>query len=145
MAADNPEIPDELLNQVLSDPEAVIALQNLAARAGVTTPVAEMPRTEQVALVTAMMGLAQRAEAEGGMPPMAANSNAPGNPADIPADLVAQVFADPRADEILRDIMSGNQLEGEPADLPDDMKRAIVQLLIDQGVISFEDNQPPSA
>ena len=138
--ADLPEIPDELLNQVLADPEAVAALQNLAGRAGVTTPVAEMPRSEQVALVTAMMGLAQQAEAQGGLP-QAANSNTPGNPADIPADLIEQVFGDPRADEILRDIMHGNQLTGEPADLPEDIKRAIIQLLIDQGVISFEENQ----
>lgn len=138
--ADLPEIPEELLNQVLSDPEAVEALQHLAGRAGNTTPVAEMPRAEQIALVTAMMGLAERAEAGGGMPE-AANSNVPGNPADIPADLVAEVFADPRADEILRDIMNSNQLTGEPADLPDDIKRAIIQLLIDQGVISFDEGQ----
>jgi hypothetical protein len=130
---DNPQIPDELLNQVLADPEAVAALQELAGRAGVATPVAAMPREEQVALVTAMMGMAQRAEQENG------GGNAPGNPADIPADLIAQVFADPRADTILRDIMQGNQLTGEPADLPDDIKRAIVQLLIDQGVISFDE------
>ena len=125
--ADTPEIPEELLNQVLSDPEAVAALQELAARAGVTTPVAEMPREEQVALVTAMMGIAQRTQTDGQAP------------SEVPDDLIQQVFADPRADTILRDIMNGNQLTGEPADLPDDIKRAIVQLLIDQGVISFDE------
>ena len=127
-----PEIPPELLAQVLADPEAVAALQELAGRAGVTTPVLEMPREEQVALVTAMMGLAQEAQAKQGQ------GGAPGDPSTIPDDLVQQVFADPRADTILRDIMNGNQLTGEPADLPDDIKRAIVQLLIDQGVISFD-------
>ena len=130
--ADTPEIPDHLLQQVLADPEAVAALQELAGQAGVTTPVLSMPHEEQVALVTAMMGLAQKAQAEGGGP------GGLGDPSDIPDDLIQQVFADPRADTILRDIMSGNQLTGEPADLPDDIKRAIVQLLIDQGVISFE-------
>ncbi|MGI9475390.1 MAG: hypothetical protein ACR2PI_01695 [Hyphomicrobiaceae bacterium] len=127
--ADTPEIPDQLLQQVLADPEAVAALQELAGRAGVTTPVLSMPHEEQVALVTAMMGLAQQAQAEGG---------GPGAPSDVPDDLVEQVFADPRADAVLRDIMAGNQLTGEPAELPQDIKRAIVQLLIDQGVISFE-------
>jgi hypothetical protein len=131
--ADAPQIPEELLNQVLSDPEAVAALQELAARAGVHTPVAEMPRDEQVALVTAMMGLAQQAQNENSPP------GGPGGPSNIPDDLITQVFADPRADTILRDIMNGNQLTGEPADLPHDIKRAIVQLLIDQGVISFEE------
>jgi hypothetical protein len=124
--ADIPEIPEELLTQVLSDPEAVVALQELAGRAGVETPVLEMPREEQVALVTAMMGLAQKQQAEQG--------GVPGDPSGIP------VFADPQADPILRDIMNGNQLTGEPADLPQDIKRAIVQLLIDQGVISFEES-----
>ncbi len=127
--ADIPEIPEELLQQVLSDPDAVAALQELAGRAGVTTPVLSMPREEQIALVTAMMGLAQKAQAEGG---------APDAPANVPDDLVQQVFSDPRADTILRDIMAGNQLTGEPADLPHDIKQAIVQLLIDQGVISFD-------
>jgi uncharacterized protein YdeI (YjbR/CyaY-like superfamily) len=137
--ADAPEIPEELLNQVLADPEAVAALQELAGRAGVHTPVAEMPREEQIALVTAMMGLAQQAQNENG-PSGPGGPAGPGNPANIPDDLIAQVFADPRADTILRDIMNGNQLTGEPADLPQDVKRAIVQLLIDQGVISFEES-----
>ncbi len=130
--ADTPEIPDHLLQQVLSDPDAIAALQELAGRAGVTTPVLEMPREEQVALVTAMMGLAQQAQAEGGA------AAGPGDPSQVPDDLVQQVFSDPRADPILRDIMAGNQLTGEPAELPHDIKQAIVQLLIDQGVISFE-------
>lgn len=130
--ANTPEIPQELLNQVLSDPEAIAALQELAGRAGVTTPVLEMPREEQIALVTAMMGLAQEAQAKQG------GTATPGDPSTVPDDLIQQVFADPRADTILRDIMAGNQLTGEPADLPQDIKRAIVQLLIDQGVISFD-------
>ncbi|MFT5508799.1 MAG: hypothetical protein ACI89J_001876 [Hyphomicrobiaceae bacterium] len=131
--ADTPEIPEHLLNQVLSDPEAVAALQELAGRAGVTTPVLSMPRDEQVALVTAMMGLAQEAQAQQGP------AGPPGDPSTVPDDLIQQVFSDPRADTILRDIMSGNQLTGDPAELPDDIKRAIVQLLIDQGVISFDE------
>jgi len=130
--ADLPEIPEELMQQVLSDPEAVAALQELAGRNGIETPVADMPREEQVALITAMMQMAQQAEGQGG---------APGNPADLPDELVAQIFADPQADTILRDIMQANQLTGEPGDLPNDIQRAIVQLLVDQGVISFE---PPT-
>lgn len=132
--ADTPEIPEHLLQQVLSDPEAVAAMQELAGRAGVTTPVLEMPRAEQVALVTAMMGLAQRAQEQGGGVP-----GQPHQPPDVPDGLIHQVFADPRADEILRDIMAGNQLTGEPVDLPHDIKRAIVQMLVDQGVISFDE------
>lgn len=134
--ANNPEIPEHLLQQVLGDPEAVAALQELAGRAGVTTPVLSMQREEQVALVTAMMSLAQAQQGQDG--PSGQPGGQPGDPSMIPDDLIQQVFADPRADTILRDIMAGNELTGEPADLPDDIKRAIVQLLIDQGVISFE-------
>ncbi|MBU2533976.1 MAG: hypothetical protein KKB37_14640 [Alphaproteobacteria bacterium] len=129
--ADMPEIPDELMQQILCDPEAVAALQELAGQSGITTPVAEMSREEQVALVSAMMALAQQQDPGG---------PGGGQPGAIPDELVQQVFSDPRADTILRDIMQANQLNGEPAELPDDIKRAIIQLLIDQGVISFEDN-----
>ena len=80
-----------------------------------------------------MMGLAQEAQAQQGP------AGPPGDPSTVPDDLIQQVFSDPRADTILRDIMSGNQLTGDPAELPDDIKRAIVQLLIDQGVISFDE------
>ena len=84
-----------------------------------------------------MMGLAQKAQAQG---EGGEQRPALGDPSLVPDDLVQQVFADPRADPILRDIMAGNQLTGEPADLPHDIKQAIVQLLIDQGVISFEEH-----
>ena len=67
----------------------------------------------------------------------AGSTDAPSAPTEIPDMVVEQVFSDPRADAVLREIMSSNQLTGEPADLPIDVKRAIVKLLVDQGIVSF--------
>ena len=47
------------------------------------------------------------------------------------------MFADPRADALLRDIMSKNELAGEPADLPLEIKQAIVKMMVDQDIIRF--------
>ncbi len=127
----NPENINAMLPQILADPEAVNAMQVLAAREGISTPVAELAREKQVELVTQLIGMAQAAQAQSG------GAGAPGDRGGIPDEIVEQVFADPRADEILRQIMSGNELSGEPADLPLEIKRAIVQMMVDQGVISF--------
>ncbi len=132
---DAPEIPPEMLDEILRDPEAVAAMQELAGRAGITTPVAEMGREEQTALITTMLGLAQQSGTAVG-----ADGQPLAGPSHVPQELIDQVFSDPRADPMLRDIISHNQLTGEPADQPADVKEAIVRMLVDQGVISFSDN-----
>jgi hypothetical protein len=53
----------------------------------------------------------------------------------ISNDLVRQVSADPRADELLRKVMADNGLVGEPGELPSDMQRAIVEALVRDGII----------
>lgn len=127
--SENPEIPDAMLDQILGDPEAVSALQQIAERAGVTTPVPEMSREEQRRLVALMMSMAQQAQAQGD------GAQQPG--AEVPDEIIEQIFKDPRADALLREIMEANQLQGEPVELPIEVKRAMVRLLVDQGVISF--------
>jgi hypothetical protein len=126
---DAPEIPDAMLDQILGDPEAVSVLQQIAERAGVSTPVAEMSSAEQRQLVSLMFSIMQRSQAgEGG---------APGQGEAVPDEIVEQIFTDPRADGVLREIMESNELTGEPADLPIEAKRAIVNLLVEQGIVSF--------
>ncbi|MFZ1108587.1 MAG: toll/interleukin-1 receptor domain-containing protein [Rhodomicrobium sp.] len=58
---------------------------------------------------------------------------------EIPDALVRHIFADPQAEEMLRDAMRQNNLPGEPADLPLETQRAIVAALMQQGVIQFAD------
>lgn len=130
--ADGPEITDDVLNEILGNPDAVEAVDALAKQEGIETPLVEMPRDEQARLVAMMLQRAQAASLGGG--DIDAN--------EIPDELISAVFADPQGDAILREIMQDNQLDGEPSDLPDDTKRLIIKLLVDQGVISFE---PPSA
>lgn len=168
-----PQVPEEAIDQLLADPEAVSGLQELARHNGIDTPVAEMTREQQRALIEAMMVMAQQAQQQGGMPgadmggapsspmpgampgPMGGNMMsgpsspiggapsgegmmAPGSaPTEIPAGLVDQVFGDERTQELLERIMKENNLPGTPADLPMEMKTAIVKMLIDQGVIGF--------
>jgi len=130
-----PEIPEEMIDQILADPEAVAALQHLAKENGVTTPVGEMPRPAQKALIENMMAIAQQAQAAGLAG--AASGEGSDGAAELPPGLVDQVFGDPRAQELLKKIMADNKLDGEPGDLPMEMKTAIVRMLVEQGVISF--------
>ena len=58
--------------------------------------------------------------------------------AEIPAELVTSIFEDPRAQNVLQDIVAANGLQGPPAALPDNIKREIVRLLIEQGIVTFE-------
>ncbi len=58
---------------------------------------------------------------------------------ELPDALIEEVFKDPRAQSLLTDMAAANGWQQSPADLPDNIKRAFVQLLIDQGIITFED------
>ena len=57
------------------------------------------------------------------------------DPATIPAQVVEQVFSAPEAQDMLRQVMDANGLNGAPADLPMETKKAIVAMLIQNGVI----------
>lgn len=130
--SDAPQITDEVLDEILNNPDAVEAVEALAKQEGIEKPLSEMSREEQASLVGLMLQRAQAANLGGGDV----------DPDDIPDELIAAVFSDPQGNAILREIMRDNQLEGDPADLPRETKQLIVKLLVDQGVISFE---PPSA
>ena len=127
----NPEISDEALSRVLADPEAIKVLEVLAAREGISTPFLEIHRDKQIELVAKMMEMARAAQeqADGSNPPIDAQS--------IPDEIVVQVFSDPRADKLLREIMSQSDLTGEPADLPFNIKQAIVSMMVERGIIRF--------
>ena len=128
----DPVITEDIFNRVLAEPEAIKVLEVLAAREGITSPFLEIPREKQFELVAAMMEMARNAQEQ------ADDGDAPGGALDaIPDNIVEQVFADPRADALLRDIMSKNELAGEPADLPLEIKQAIVKMMVDQGIIQF--------
>ncbi|MGI9408971.1 MAG: hypothetical protein ACR2OV_02775 [Hyphomicrobiaceae bacterium] len=128
----DPDITEDVFNRVLAEPEALKVLEVLAAREGITTPFLEIPREKQFEIVAAMMEMARAAQeqADDDDPPDGATD-------DIPDNIVEQVFADPRADALLRDIMSKNELAGEPTDLPLEIKQAIVKMMVDQGIIRF--------
>ncbi|MGO9476008.1 MAG: hypothetical protein ACLPWS_21775, partial [Rhodomicrobium sp.] len=66
---------------------------------------------------------------------------------DIPDAMVRHVFADPQAQELLREVMRQNDLPGAPADLPFEVQRAIAAALIEKGIIKYgeapQDEPPP--
>ena len=126
-----PVITEEIFNRVLAEPEAIKVLEVLAAREGISTPFHDIQRDKQIELVAALVEMARTAHDQ------ASDDEAPGEAPPIPNNIVQQVFADPRADALLRDIMSKNELVGEPADLPFEIKHAIVKMMVDQGIIRF--------
>lgn len=132
----SPEFPDRLLDQVLGDPEACQALRDYARRQQIETPLEDMTREELRLLAGALV--AEAREHQDRSPPPNADLDLEAQ-LSIPADLVQQVFEDPRAQPLLTDMALANGWQMPPADLPDHVKRAFVHLLIEQGILTFED------
>lgn len=57
---------------------------------------------------------------------------------EIPDAVVEQIFAAPEAQPMLQEVMQDNNLPGSPADLPMQVKRAVIEGLIKAGVIQFQ-------
>ncbi len=136
-APELPEVPDALLDQLLADPKARAAIQHRLTQAGIDEPFERMPRETQREAVAAMMAAMQETKHE---------TEAPEAP-DIPDAMVRHVFADPQAQELLREVMRQNDLPGAPADLPFEVQRAIAAALIEKGIIKYgeapQDEPPP--
>jgi hypothetical protein len=62
---------------------------------------------------------------------------------EISDALVRHIFADPQAQELLREVMQRNDLSGAPADLPLEAKRAIIAALVEAGAITLGEAPPP--
>lgn len=121
------QISDEMLDAALANERMREALSNALKTLGVEKPLDEAPRDLVRAAFAAMAAVAEQRQ----------QAHKP----QIPDEVVAQIFADPRVDGLLRDFMQQNGLEGEPQDLPDHGKRQIVEVLIQQGAISFGENK----
>ena len=136
-----PEFPEHLLDQVLGDPQAREALRDFASRQNSATPLEDMDRQQLRLLAGALVAEARAHQDTLAQSAAAGPQIAPG---DLPEGLVEQVFADPRAEPLLKDMAAANGFQQNPADLPDDVKRAFVQLLIEQGIITFEEPDAPN-
>lgn len=136
------EFPDHLLDQVLADPEARAALSDFAKRQQIDTPLEDMDRQHLRLLAGALVAEARDYQDRAAP---AAGANAQTAALELPDALIEEVFKDPRAEALLKDMAAANGWQQSPADLPDDVKRAFVQLLIDQGIITFEDPDAANA
>jgi hypothetical protein len=130
-----PEFPDHLLDQVLADPEARQALRDYAMRQGIETSLEDLSRQQLRLLAGALVAEARE---HGTFGTSGGDGTAAALAAEIPAELVTSIFEDPRAQNVLQDIVAANGLQGPPAALPDNIKREIVRLLIEQGIVTFE-------
>jgi hypothetical protein len=90
------------------------------------------PQMRQIhAQLAGMLGRGGADRGEGGEAPAGSVSDA----------LVRQVFADPRADGLLRKVMTDNKLPGAPHELPFATQRAIVEMLVRAGAIGVGDGE----
>lgn len=98
-------------------------------------------RAAELARADPDVALLQRAAA-------AIGKSEPSPPPDVPEALVRQIFADPGAQDLLREVMAANDLTGLPGELAIETQRAIVVGLIQAGAIRFNDDEddaePPS-
>jgi hypothetical protein len=67
------------------------------------------------------------------------------DPQQLPETIIRQIVADPQAQDMLRKVMSDNDLQGAPSDLPPEAQRAIVGALISAGVIHIGDTSHEEA
>lgn len=116
------QITDELLDRALSQPQLRDMLEKLHGANGATTAFEALARDEQKQLLAELSMRLQDAPAQPA-------------PHEVPDQAVHQIFAAPETDAIIRRVMSENSLEGEPADLPFETKRAIVDTLFRAGVL----------
>jgi len=124
------QISEKMLDAALANDQMRAALSSALKMQGVEQPLDQVPREIIKAAFAAMAAIAQQRQQQ----------KSPERP-QIPDRLVAQIFADPRGDGVLRDVMRQNNLEGEPQDLPDGIKRQIVEVLVQQGVINFGEDR----
>jgi hypothetical protein len=111
-------------DRALADPDFRRELSEALVRAGYK-PLDETPISEQRNDARNYLKLkreAQGAKEELDLP-------------EMPDALVRHIFAEPQAQEMLRDIMQQNSLSGAPSDLPLEVQRAIVTALMKQGII----------
>lgn len=120
-------IPDALVAQVFGDPDMEGPIRRLMGEVGLSGEPQDLTPPQKKALVAVMVKQAEAAKTRAG------------DGADGPSDaLVRQIFADPDAQDVLRQVMAQNSLDGAPADLPFDLQRQIVKALIDAGVIQTD-------
>jgi hypothetical protein len=114
-------------DRALADPDFRRELSEALVRSGYK-PLDEMPLSEQRnatrQISKQMREAQQQQEASASV--------------EIPDALVQHIFADPRAQEMLRDVMQQNNLSSAPSDLPLEVQRAIIAALVKQGIIKGE-------
>jgi len=133
-----PDFPERLLDQVLADPQAMEALGDYARRRGITTPLAAMPREELRRIAGALMAEARAARTAA----VPADEGLADRTFGVPDGLTEAVFADEQARAVLADLAAAHGWSEAPAALPEHIKRMLVRMLIDEGVIEVGDASP---
>ncbi|MEL6278498.1 MAG: hypothetical protein AAFQ73_06925 [Pseudomonadota bacterium] len=132
---DATQIPDELLQKALNDPQMRAMLEKMHEQTGNPTPFEDIPKEHQKAALAALAtGLKQQADQQ---------PTGQFTPEQIPDELATQIFGDPRAQEMLAKFMADSGLEGAPSDLDMHSKKTIVSALINSGAIHV--GPPPGA
>lgn len=128
---DPDQIPQEMIDQIFADPNMTETLTAAIAMEGLSGEPADLAPVEKRALILRMMKASQRQRA-----PQASA----GDDVEISDAMARQIFADPDAQAMLKQVMADNTLEGAPSDLPVETQRAIVKALVANGVIRFGDS-----
>ena len=119
------QITDDMVAAALGDPQIRELIAGLIKQTGYEGPLEDARPGMLKAAVAAIAEHMQRSDAS---PPQR----------EISDELVEAIFADPDADETLREMMRRGGLEGAPGDLPLDVKRAIVAKMVEEGIINLD-------
>jgi hypothetical protein len=83
-ASELPDIPDEVLDQLLADPQSCAAIQHNLTQAGIAEPFDRMPRETQRQAVAAMMGAMMQAQQQAAEETEAPPQPQPAKPSSAP-------------------------------------------------------------
>ena len=142
---DTLEVSDDLLDEVLADPELRGQLEEMLLDAAIHEPLDMLPRETQREAVSALLAAMEDMPETDGVAEVAAADVAPA-PAPMPAPrptpvvavsdaVVHYVFADPKSHDMLKKVMREADLLGQPGDLEFDTRREIVEVLAEHGRI----------
>ncbi|MEN2495270.1 MAG: hypothetical protein TECD_01191 [Hyphomicrobiaceae bacterium hypho_1] len=112
-------VSNEMLDAALENRKMREIIQAALKTLGVNKPINQVPRKFIKALFSAIGSMAHGKK----------------DAIHISNNLLEQIFSDPKASKLLRDVMRHNNLKGEPINLPDITKRKIVSTLVQRGAI----------
>lgn len=126
-----PKISDDAAERMFADPNLQQMLTQIMTASGLSGDPAALPLATKKAIGSALVRQAAMVKAK--RQTTEAGEVLP----QIPDAAVQKIFEDPRAQNLINQVMDQNNLTGAPEDLPPETQKAVVQALLKAGAIQI--------